>query len=306
MGAGPVGCIVAAFLNKGGYDVTLCGNSPELIRPSVKDGIIIEGSQEFKSILPKTCGSIEEGVQNNPDVIIICVKAHHLSNVVSAINGLYKKEIHIVVWQNGIDSEIEAARILGKKQVIRAVVNFGCFLKEPCHVIMSFHHPPHYLQELDIESRSFATGIAKAFTKSGLPTEHTNDIRPMIWRKAVLNASMNPVCAVTGMIMSQAMNDPNIFNIVDNLVKECIKVIKGNKIEIGDDFYHEAIEYMRNAGNHKPSMLLDIEKNRKTEIDYLNGKFIEYGKRAGIETPFNTTLRALVKGIETQRLGISD
>ena len=46
-------------------------------------------------------------------------------------------------------------------------------------------------------------------------------------------------------------------------------------------------------------MLMDIENKRRTEIDFMNGKFIEYGIRAGIETPYNNTLQSLVKGLES-------
>jgi len=96
------------------------------------------------------------------------------------------------------------------------------------------------------------------------------------------------------------MNDPIVFKIVDSLVKECIKVARANEINLGWDFYPHAIEYMSNAGNHKPSMLMDIENNRRTEIDYINGKFVEYGHQAGIETPYNITLKSLVKGLESK------
>jgi 2-dehydropantoate 2-reductase len=60
------------------------------------------------------------------------------------------------------------------------------------------------------------------------------------------------------------------------------------------------MEYMRSAGDHKPSMLMDIEANRRTEIDFMNGKFVEYGLQAGIDTPYNRTLWALVKGLESK------
>ena len=56
---------------------------------------------------------------------------------------------------------------------------------------------------------------------------------------------------------------------------------------------------MSKAGNHKPSMLMDIENKRRTEIDFINGKFVEYGVQAGIETPYNNSLKSLVKGLES-------
>jgi 2-dehydropantoate 2-reductase len=55
---------------------------------------------------------------------------------------------------------------------------------------------------------------------------------------------------------------------------------------------------MGKAGNHKPSTLVDIENKRRTEIDYINGKIVDYGRQVGMETPYNTTLMALVKALE--------
>lgn len=300
IGAGPVGCIVAAFLERGGHTVILCDVIPELLDPARKRGIIIEGAETLTQTVSHTCTNIDSLPDHKPDVIFVTVKANALPLIASAIEGFHKKGLYVVSWQNGIDTELVLANSLGKEPVMRAVVNYGCGLTAPAHVTIPFHHPPHYIQELDPEARFAAEAIAKTLTDSGLPTRHTEDIVAMVWRKGVLNACMNPVCAVTGLTMSQAMNDPIIFNIVDSLVKECVKVARANEILLGWDYYPKAIEYMRNAGNHKPSMLMDIENGRRTEIDYINGKFVEYGRQAGIETPFNITLQSLVKGLESR------
>ena len=300
VGAGPVGSIVAAFLSTGGYEVTLCDVIPDLIKPATDPGIIIEGAENLQQTVTRTCVSIDELAQYTPDVLIITVKANALPLIASAIEAFHRDDMYVVSWQNGIDTELELAKTLGRQPVMRAVVNYGCGLVAPGHVSMPFHHPPHYIQELDPQSAPAAIAIAEAFSASGLGTEHTDQIISMVWRKGVLNACMNPVCAVTGLTMAQAMNDPIVFNIVDALVKECIKVARANEINLGWDFYPHAIEYMSNAGNHKPSMLMDIENNRRTEIDYINGKFVEYGQKAGIETPYNLTLKSLVKGLESK------
>lgn len=299
IGAGPVGSIVAAFLAKAGYEVTLCDVIPELLEPATKRGIIIEGAENLTQTVTRTVSTIDDIAQFEPDVIFVTVKANVLPLIASAIDGFLKEGMYVVSWQNGIDTELALADVLGKKPVSRAVVNYGCGLKGPAHVVIPFHHPPHYIQELDADSAPAAIGIAEALSKGGLTTEHTRDIIAMVWRKAVLNACMNPVCAVTGMTMSQAMNDPIVFNIVDALIKECVKVARANEVSLGWGFYPHAVEYMGNAGNHKPSMLMDIENKRRTEIDYINGKFVEYGKQAGIQTPYNNTLVSLVKGLES-------
>jgi len=300
VGAGPVGCIVAAFLSQGGYEVILCDVVTDLLAPAKDPGIIIEGAENLQQKVSKTTTNIDELATHDPDVIIITVKAHALPLIASAIEGFVRDGMYVVSWQNGIDTELELSKILGKAPVMRAVVNYGCGLIGPAHVRIPFHHPPHYIQELDPASYQAADGIAKALSKCGLQTEHTDEIISMVWRKAVLNSCMNPVCAVTGLTMSRVMNDPIVYQTVDNLVKECLKVARANEISLGWDFYPFAINYMSNAGNHKPSMLMDIENKRRTEIDYINGKFVEYGQRAGIDTPYNITLRSLVKGLESK------
>jgi 2-dehydropantoate 2-reductase len=300
VGAGPVGCIVAAFLAQGGYEVTLCDVIPDLLAPAMDPGIIIEGAENLQQKVTRTITNIDDLGRHKPDVIIITVKAHALPLIASAIEGFQRDGMYVVSWQNGIDTELELSNILGKGPVMRAVVNYGCGLIGPGHVRIPFHHPPHYIQEIDPASHRAAEGIAKALSKCGLQTEHTDEIISMVWRKAVLNSCMNPVCAVTGLTMSRVMNDPIVYQTVDNLVKECLKVARANEINVGWDFYPHAMEYMGSAGDHKPSMLMDIEANRRTEIDFMNGKFVEYGLRAGVDTPFNHTLWTLVKGLESK------
>ena len=300
VGAGPVGCIVAAFLAKGGHDVTLCDVIPALIEPAISPGIQIEGAENLQQGVARVCSSIDELADYSPDVIFVTVKANALPLIASAVESFYREGMIVISWQNGIDTELEIAKTLGKKPVMRAVVNYGCGLVKPGHVRMPFHHPPHYIQEMDPDSRQDAVDIAGVLSSCGLTSRHTDNIISMVWRKGILNACMNPVCAVTGLTMSQAMNDPIVFQIVDALIKECVKIARANEINLGWDFYPGAIEYMRKAGNHKPSMLMDIENKRRTEIDFMNGKFIEYGIQAGVETPYNIMIRSLVKAIESK------
>lgn len=300
IGAGPVGCILAAFLSKAGYEVTLCDVVSELIKPALDPGIIIEGVENFQQTVTKTITNIDELAQSVPDVIFIAIKGQSNPFLASAIQGFHQEGTYVVSWQNGIDTENSIADALGRKNVMRAVVNWGCGLKKPGHVIMPFHHPPHFIQELDPDSKPAAASIAEALSSAGLYTETTDAIASKIWRKSILNACMNPVCAVTGFTMSEAMGDPIVFKIVDSLIKECVKIARANEVSLGHDFYPYSIAYMKKAGSHKPSMLMDIENKQRTEIDFINGKFIEYGEQAGIETPYNITIRNLVKALESK------
>ena len=136
------------------------------------------------------------------------------------------------------------------------------------------------------------------FTECGLDTRHTDQITNMVWRKTLMNSSMNPLCAVTGRTMVELILDPILFNLVDSLIKEGVSVARANEVALGYDFYPYCINYIKGAGNHKPSMLQDIEAGRRTEIDFINGKVVEYGLQAGVPTPYNSMIRGLVKALE--------
>jgi len=298
IGAGPVGCIVAAFLARGGYQVTLCDVVPALLEPALDPGILIEGCDNFQAKVSRITTRVDDLANDPPDVVIVTVKATALPMIASALEGFVGDGRYVVSWQNGIDTELVLSKALGARHVMRAVVNFGCVMIGPGHIQEAFHQRPHYLQELHPDAADAAAGICSALTGCGLDTKRTDQIRNMVWSKAVNNSSMNPICAVTGKTMFDVINDPILFNLVESVLKEGVAVARANEFILGPDFYPDCVSYIQDAGHHKPSMLQDIEAKRRTEIDFINGKIIEYGVRAGVATPFNTTLRSLVKALE--------
>jgi 2-dehydropantoate 2-reductase len=298
VGAGPVGAIVAAFLARGGCEVTLCDIIPSLVEPALDPGIRIEGTDTLQARVARITTRVEDLLDDLPDVIVVAIKATALPLIASALEGFAAEGRYVVSWQNGIDTERVLARHLGEKSVLRAVVNLGCVPLGPARVRIAFHHRPHHIQELDPAARDAALGICEVLTGCGLDTRHTDQIYHLVWRKAILNACMNPLCAVTGKTMAEVINDPILFNLVDSLIKEGVSVARANEITLGSNYYPYCINYIRTAGHHKPSMLQDIEAGRRTEVDYINGKIIEYGVQAGTATPFNTMIRGLVKALE--------
>jgi 2-dehydropantoate 2-reductase len=298
IGAGPVGCVTAAFLANGGYEVTLCDVVPSLVEPALDPGIIVEGTDTLQTRVARIITSVDDLAGDPPDVVVVTVKATALPLIASALEGIVTEGRYAISWQNGLDTELVLAQSLGTRAVMRGVVNFGCVPISPAHVRLAFHHRPHFLQEIDPRSKEIAEVICGIFSGCGLTTEHTDQIRNKVWRKVVLNACMNPICAVTGKTMVEIIIDPILFQLVDALIKEGIAVARANEFALGSDFYPYCVNYIKSAGNHKPSMLQDVEARRRTEIDYINGKIVEYGAQAGMATPYNTMIRGLVKALE--------
>jgi len=142
--------------------------------------------------------------------------------------------------------------------------------------------------------------LAAACTRGGMPTASSPDARGAQWRKVIFNASTNPIGALTGLTHGRVCELPPLRRLVTALVDEGKAVAAAQGIELDADpealIDHAARPEV--AYDHKASMLQDVEARRQTEIDYLNGGIVRFGREHGIETPLNEAVVALIKGVE--------
>ncbi len=142
--------------------------------------------------------------------------------------------------------------------------------------------------------------LADACTRGGMPTHAVADARGAQWRKVIFNASTNPVGALTGLTHGRVCELPPLRAFVSSLVDEGKAVAAVQGIELDAD-PEELIDHAARpevAYGHKASMLQDVEARRRTEVDYLNGGIVRFGREHGVPTPLNETVVALVKGVE--------
>ena len=307
IGAGAIGGILGAHLIKNGEDVTIVDIIKERIENFRENGLKVNdpknqitGSFHVKD--GKFVSSIKD-IDEKPDYIFICTKAYSLTPVLKDLKDKFSDEVKIISFQNGLDNEEFIAESVGKDKVMRVVVNFAGMFKEPNEFEITFFNKPNYIGVIDEGLKDEAEKIAEVLTSAGLDTEYTEEIKKHEWEKAILNAALSPVCAVTGLTMREAMETPYLREIVEGIIKEGIKVAELNGINFPDNFFEHCIKYLEKGGYHKPSMLVDIERGSKTEIDFLNGKIAEYGEKKGISVPYNKVITSLVKGIEKRITG---
>jgi len=298
IGAGPVGCVLAASFANAGHEVTLCDLDENLLNPARDPGIRIEGALNVSGRVAHTIPSVDALADDPPQLIFVTTKATALPLIASAIQAFHRPGIHVVSWQNGLDTERVLADHLGAEWVMRAVVNFGVSLLAPAHVKVTFNHPPHWIQETHEDGRHIAATVCELVSGIGLPTRHAERIVDQIWQKTILNAALGPVCAVTGKTMSGALHDAYLLDLVECLLREGITVARANEVHLGWDYFRYSMNYLKGGGNHKPSMLVDIESGRMTEAEFINGRITEYAKIAGLEAPYNKMMRAIVKALE--------
>ncbi|MBA2331614.1 MAG: 2-dehydropantoate 2-reductase [Actinobacteria bacterium] len=142
--------------------------------------------------------------------------------------------------------------------------------------------------------------LADACTRGGMPSAAVADARGAQWRKVIFNASTNPVGALTGLTHGRVCELPPLRAFVTALVEEGKAVAAAQGIDLDAD-PEELIDHAARpdvAYGHRASMLQDVEARRQTEVDYLNGGIVRFGREHGVATPLNEAVVALIKGME--------
>ncbi len=307
IGVGPVGSILSAHLLRERIDVILVDILKERLLAMKKKGLMVKDPKnqitgDFVEF-PKKFLFSPKKIKEKPDLIFICVKTYFLMDVVSEISDIFSSPPKVVVFQNGLDNEEQVAKVLGKENVLRCIINYAGKIVSDKEVEITFFNRPNYIGVMDSGNIPLAQEIAEILTRSGLETEYTDDIKKHEWEKAILNACLASVSTITGLTMKEVMDSTPLREIVEKLLLEGVKVAQETGVKFSDNFYELGLSYLSKGGYHKPSMLVDIEKGGKTEIDFLNSKIVEYGEKLNIPVPYNLTVTAMIKGLEQKKKG---
>jgi 2-dehydropantoate 2-reductase len=296
VGCGAVGSIFAANLAQlDDVEIWAYDLAQEHVDAINASGLRLSGAGE---VVGKLRATSDSGELPACEFGIVATKAMHTEPAIAATAHAFADGAVCSV-QNGIGSEETLAGHVSR--VIRGTTFPAGRIVEPGHVqwdvkgdttIGPFEPSPASFDEVE--------RLAEACTRAGLPTEAVADARGPQWRKLIFNAATNPVGALTGLTHGRVCEDPALRRLVSGLVDEGKEVAAAQQIVLDAD-PEELIDHAAKpevAYDHKASMLQDVEARRETEIDYLNGGIVRFGREHGVPTPLNEAILALVKGVE--------
>ncbi len=300
IGAGPTGGIMGAHLAKAGHDVTFVDILKDHLDEIKRSGLSITGLREMtvRFAEDNLCCSIDEIAGKDIDAFFISVKASVLSKILPMMERVSRPGTTFISLQNGLDTEEYIADVFGKENTLRIVVNYAGNLIDNGKVWMSFFNPPNYIGTIDPSAEAKARTLADVITAADLETAFTPEIKKYEWEKVILNAALSSVCALTRRTMRQMMGFEETRNLVKEILREGIGTAEANGIHFEPGFLEHCLDYLDKAGHHRTSMHVDIERGNPTEIDFINGKIVEYGRAKGVPTPYNSTIVSLIKGAE--------
>jgi 2-dehydropantoate 2-reductase len=318
-GAGAIGAYIGALMARRGGEVVLFARGPHY-RAMKENGVRVQSADDDFVVRPDIVDDLEKA--GKADVVFLCVKAHSLPDLAPKLRPLIGERTIFVSTQNGIPwwyfqkhgGELDGARleridpggaissVIEAGRVIGSIVYFATEVTEP-GVIRHIEGNRISLGEPDGSRSDRIRALADALVKAGLRAPITTRIRPEIWVKLLGNMSFNPISALTGATLAAIARDPDVFVLVKNMMLEAQAVAN----RIGIEFpitTEQRIAGAEKVGEHKTSMLQDLEMGRPLELEALVGSVLELGGRLGIDMPHTKTVYACTKLLaNTKRAG---
>jgi len=280
-GSGAVGSSLGALLHKHAK-VTLIGEKHHITQIN-QNNLQISGQVE-KTINIPAATSIDHIPKNT--VIFLTTKIYDLEPALKILSKKVQEDTIVIPLQNSLDIKQKVQEFLPNTTILRGLTTLGSTFLEPGKIIYNDKG------ELFLENK--APDDLINLCKKVMPTKTIGNILEMEWKKLIFNCITNPLTAL--------LNIPNkeihtLADIQEKLYEECLEVAKAEGMTFQEDLLSACNSYMASSDNLS-SMLQDIMKKKKTEIDYLNGLIVEKAKKHGIPSPYNNAICLLIKARE--------
>ncbi len=297
IGPGSIGLLLACLLHKAGAAITLIDYKKERAEKLNKNGIILEDSgEQFHQKIPVICGFTDI---NNFDLLIICVKAYHTKTVADELNraGFIN---NILTLQNGMGNVEILQNIIKTPKIIAGITSEGANLAKAGHIIHAGKGKTSFGSVIkDNPDRKFLNELADVMNKAGLETEISDDVDSLIWSKLLINVGINALTAILNIQNGKLTENNSSRDLMCKLVTEAWELAKLNGIKLPyDDPVKKTEEVCKMTAENYSSMNQDIKFGRKTEIDYINGAIVDFGKKSGLKCPYNDTATQIIHAME--------
>jgi 2-dehydropantoate 2-reductase len=293
MGAGAIGSVIGGMLARKGHKVTLVGRKPHM-DAIAETGLHISGIWGTHTVLDLTTALEPPG--EHQDIIFLTVKSFDTEKGGLEALRMAGPETVIVSIQNGLGNVETLIEIAGKDRIIGGMAIFGAAIIEP---IAS----ETLIGEIDGSNSVRVNAIAHLLDSAGIPTKTSENIMRDIWHKVLYNIALNPLSALFQVPYGEIADNPHTRWLAEQMISEAFMVAEASDQDMGIS-RNEYLDMLWNwklppTRDHKSSMLQDIMRHKRTEIDHINGAVVKLGAQYGIETPYNSAIVIMVKARET-------
>jgi 2-dehydropantoate 2-reductase len=300
-GCGAIGSVIGCLLKQAGHDVTLLGR-PWHLDAVGRQGLRVDGiwaehyAADFHLAYdPSMCTGVY-------DLIIIAVKSYDTESMVRQVAPLLNEDGVALSMQNGLDNIEILARAFGPERSLGASVLVGAKIPKPGTATVTVQAAPIVIGPLELSDCVMMEKIhswIRHFNLAKIPCEVTTRIVSCLWGKVFYNAPLNALGALLNVPYGTLGDELELRSLMDRIIDEAFRIAEQADVELS---WSSAAQYreffythlLPSTYYHQSSMLQDLKRGRRTEIDALNGWIWRSGETLRIPTPYNEIVTRLI------------
>ena len=299
LGAGAMGCLYGAALHRAGCEVALVDVNQPHIDAINANGLELE-TRAGTERLPIPARRPEQ-IDGPVELVVVFTKTFHTDAALAGIAAAIGPETWLLSLQNGLGNDKRLAAHAAPERIMVGSSSLPSDLVGPGKV-RSHGEGGSKLYPAFGGDPAFAQQVCDLLTAGGLPAALEPDIHGAIWSKAIFNATMNPLCALTRRTPGFLGAHAESRALIRDLVEEGVAVANASGVAIPAQPIHDLTQVsVTDHADHEASMLQDVKAGRRTEVDAIAGAIVRAAAAKGAACPVLETLWRLVK-LEEARL----
>ena len=296
MGAGGTGGYFGGMLARAGNEVSLIARGAHLEAIKSNGLRVVRDDEEFTV----HCQASDDPSDVGPvDLALLCVKTYQSEIAVPLMKPLVGPNTTVLCLQNGVDSYLAAANVLGASTVLPGAAFIEAGMPGPGVVRQTGSLVRIILGESDSVETERCPSISDIFNDAGVPAEIAPDIRAGLWGKFLFIATMAGVTSMARATLADLMPNPHWRKVVLGCLAEIDSVGRASGVKLPTNIVADTVSYIEeHLVDLQASMHTDLLAGRPLELEALNGAVVRAGKDAGVATPINDVIYAMLKPFE--------
>ena len=286
MGAGAIGSLYGAYLSQN-HNVVLIGRKDHVVSINHK-GLHIDGITNL-IVHPHAYETIND-YAGPVDLVIVTVKSYDTDTAIQQIAPIITNKTLVLSLQNGLDNIVKISQIIDQSQIVVGITTQGATFTAPGRITHTGKGST-ILGGLSKKDSSQLQTLATIFNEGGIHTTISTTIQEELWRKAIINSSINPLTALFQCSNGYLHHNPICTRIVDMICKESTTVAQKMYPTITqEEMMTQTHQVITNTATNKSSMLQSILQGKSTEIESITGIIVQTAQKYDVDVPLNSLL----------------
>jgi 2-dehydropantoate 2-reductase len=297
MGTGGMGGYYGGLLSRQGNDVTFIARG-EHLEAIQKSGLQVKSPHGDFHVSPANATEDAASV-GTAELILFCTKTYNTDEAVQKVKPIVGKDTTVLSLQNGIDAPERIGKAIGMEHMLAGATWISSAVEAPGTIKQVSEFRRVVMGELNGQMTPRLQAIYEAFTQTGITAEQSENILKVLWTKFVFICAASSFGSLTRLPIGEYRAVPETRSVIEALLREVEALAQRQGIGLDADIVEKTLAFIdHNGPKIKPSMQLDVEAGRRTELDAIIGVVGRKGREVGLQTPVADMLYGLLLPVE--------